>query len=458
MTELFKSRANIKLISIFVGGIILFAFLLFITDRRPESDDIVFQSQIAPYQQLIDWISYRYNNWSGRIVPDSLIYYFSQAPLVLWKLVSLVIYSSFVVLSFLFYRLFSRKTSLKKDLLIASGVVMIPFLMSSEALVDGTLWVSGSMNYFWIIPMVLLALYPIVHFVMKKELPRPAILFVSLIASAIAASSQEQIGFLLCSVAFSLCLYTVIKSAASLPRLTIVYMSAQLTIMAAFFLVSILAPGNDLRIETEIAKWIPDFNHVPLVDKLDYSTRWILDRIFNQASLLILLISFALAAIIVLKKRKTHMDYFFFIALLIITCFLALKGNEAFQIWFNFYPTWKHENLPLIAYLMLIPWLASLFIIIGAPFRIGKYHPRFWFISTLIFISFAAIALITLSPTLYASGLRVIYVPSISLFFVILLLLEYLYDLKKKLVIFIIGIITILFSAQYLHVVLKILL
>lgn len=458
MVEFFKSRANIKLISIFAGGIILFALLLFITDRRPESDDIVFQSQIAPYQQLIDWINYRYNNWSGRVAPDSFIYFFSQAPLILWKFVSLLLYSSFITLSFLLYKLFSRNVSPKKDLLIAAGIVMIPFLMSSEALVDGTFWVSGSMNYFWIIPIALLALYPIVHLVTKGKLPHLAISLLSLVASVIAAGSQEQIGFLLGGVTFSLCLYAVIKNRARFSRVTIVYIASLLALIAFSFLVSILAPGNDLRLEAETMKWIPDFNLVSHIQKLDYSTRWILDRVFNQSSTLILIISSALATIVGLKKKKNRTDYFFFITLLIISCILALKGNEALQIWFNFYPTWKHEDLPVIAYLMLVPWVASLFILISAPLQIGKHLPRFWFISVLLVLSVAAISLVTLSPTLYASGLRVVYVPSISLFFVILMLLEYLYDLKKDLIVFIFGIITILFSAQYLHLILKVIL
>ncbi|MDB5162042.1 MAG: hypothetical protein JWM52_550 [Candidatus Saccharibacteria bacterium] len=450
-----KSRHNLRLLVIFGIGVVLFFVLLLITDRRPNSDDIALQSEILPFPHLFDWLNFRYHTWSGRLIPDTFMYIFTQAPIIFWKLTSLLFYILFTAMIFSYYVLFSHKRTPVKDYTMLAGAILLPFLMDIGAYVDGTLWITGAMNYFWITAIALVAFFPVAYLVVHNKIPHWAISVVGIIASIIAAVSQEQLGLVLAVLVTILTVYYCVHTRRSLSKKHVLYLTAFTLVLVVAVLVNVLAPGNELRIQAETLARLPTFNSVPLLERFDYSLRWLLDRLINHASFFLSVISAILALLFVAKRNKTKLDYVYTSILAVSSFALFMKGSEIISYWFNFYPTWQHEILPVASYLMLIPWIIVIFIVATAPLILAPKKRFYLFVALIIWAAFASLALITLSPTMYASGLRVVYVPSMLLFFAAFLLIDKLFETREKLVI--IGLIFafVLFASQYLQVILK---
>ena len=416
---------------IFFVGVILFAILIKFGFRYQGSDDTVFQQLISPYPTVFDWVIHRYETWSGRIFAESFIYLFSSAPLYLWKIVSVILYSIFSVMIFLYYKLFSNQEDVKKDILMLSFCFCIPFFTYVNTLSSGVLWVTGSMNYFWIVTFGLVGFYPIAYYLIYKKLAPTLYIIISTFSLIIAACSQEQVGATLLGLSILFLIYSLYlykKREQAFPT----YLIISTTIIIIAFSFGILAPGNKIRLIAETKYWLPDFYTIPLLAHIEYSYRWFLNATINNSGFLLIL-SWGLLALLFIKKRTQTNFQRIIIITLTILCFATLaKSYEPIKWIFEFYPTWKPIVPNRISYIALALGLFTLIITIIAPLILFKKNKKGWIISILFLTAFANIAIIVVSPTVYASGSRTLFVPSIILTLInIFLINEVMVEYKK---------------------------
>ena len=427
-------RHQINLIGIYIFGVILFAVLVKLVTRLVGSDDTVFQEQIQPYPTLLSWLDYRYHTWSGRIFAESFVYIFSPLPLYLWKIAELVLYSTGVFFLYLYYLLFAKKRNNATDYTMMLLALLIPATIDSGVLLQGAFWVTGSMNYLWISVFGIVALYPIVYFMVRRTKPHWAFTLLGLISAIIAASSQEQVGLLAGALAVTFTLYTayqrkkVIRTTRFIKSIS-PYQASFSVIILSSLIFALTSPGNQARVEAETVVWRPDFYTIPLLNHIEYAARWMVDAVVNHSGFLLILIWALIIVLLCLKQKRDRLDYAT-IGILSGAAFLATaKGYEVVSPLVTFYPTWQ-PVIPnySISLAVLGAWIIILIATILAPFVLYRKSIVGALLS-LLFIGFlCSVAIITLSPTMYASGLRTLFVPTILLVFLAYILLGQLID------------------------------
>jgi hypothetical protein len=425
-------RHKLILLSIFAVGVILFAVLTLLNHRVIGSDDTIFQTQILPYPNIIDWIQYRYEEWSGRIFSEGLVYLFSPAPFYFWQTFTILMYGLSSAMLFAYYRLFTVNKHRAKDYFMLILGLCLPLLMHPAVLSDGGIWMTGSIVYFWMSALGITAFYPIAHYVVRKKRPHIVTTMGSLVLATIAASSQEQVGALLVGLSIAFFLYETVRRSTR-TRLRIPwYILMFLLVVTVSFFISFLAPGNAVRLDLELIRWLPDFNTIPLIDRIHFSYRWFLDAVINHTGFLLVLSWLGIAGLLFAKAKRSIVEYVVALALIAISVFSAAKGYEIIAFWFEFYAVWKPIiTHPLVA-LNVIPWSLVLVITLVSPLLLFRKKPVGILLSVLFGASFAAAAIMVLSPTMYASSWRSMFVPSIPLIFIVYILFDRLLDAYWK--------------------------
>ncbi len=420
-----RKKYLIPLTIIFLVGLSLFSILIILTGRLTDTDDIVFQQQILPFHTLFDWVIYRYQNWSGRIFPELFVYIFSPAPLYLWKIVTIAVYAVFTMIIFMYYRLFDKTNNTKKDIIMLILAFCAPFLMYTDVLRFGMFWVTGSMNYFWIATLGLVGFYPIAYYVTHHRMAPWTITLVGALSAIVASCSQEQVGIILVGLSFIFLLYELYerkKKNSPLP----VYLIIATAVIIVSFMTGILAPGNVIRLKLETIQWLPDFYTIALSQHIEYGYRWFIEATINHTGFL-LVISWGLMALLFIKKQnKTNLQnittYLLIIFCLVMLLNMISKLYHPFEDWFNLYAIWKPKLPNNLSFIALITWSIAILVTVITPLILFEKKNRGRLISILYLATFASIGLLTMSPTMYASGWRTLFVPSVLLVLITYLL------------------------------------
>jgi len=445
------TRYKLTLLLIFGVGVLAFALLIFVNHRIIGSDDTVFPVQILPFHTVFDWIQYRYTTWSGRIFSEGFVYLFSPAPFIYWQLVMIAMYGIFSAMIFTYYRLFTTKRTPVKDYLMLAVALCLPFLVDRAVLQDSTIWMTGSIVYFWMTALALIAFYPIAYYIRLKKRPSWPITAAGVLSSIIAASSQEQVGVALCALSFTFIVYSFISGLKQGEKVIPWYAIILFAITVLAFAVSYLAPGNDARLHLELAQWLPDLYTTPIAERALYSYRWILEALINHSGYLLVASWLLMIGLFFAKIKKGIIDHLVMLCLLVMSILMLTKGTDITIFWFEFYASWKPADTNALVALNVMPWGIGLFVTVIAPLLLFKKKPIGALLTTLYSSAFATAAIMVLSPTMYASGWRTIFVPSVMLIFITYILLDKILDAYWRYRYTFVAVIFTLALSQYVY-------
>ena len=442
-----------KLWLVFVAGVSLFALLMLINHRAIGSDDTIFQTQIIPYDTVFEWITYRYQSWSGRIVSEGIIYFFATANFVVWQFINTLMYGLFCGILFLYYRLMLEKSDKNTSLryIVLACILSLPFLMHPEVANGGMIWMTGSMVYFWACTFGLVALYPVLVYV-KKRRTSPFLVAISFIATILATLSQEQVGLVLAGLLATstyISLWDQTKQKRNFPYYPVVL---TVTSIVSFF-ISYSAAGNVARSQLEAARWIPDFYTAPMAERVVTSARWVADAIINHSGILLPITWLCLGALFLLYGKKKLQSKALGVLFLSVGTLALVSTSAGVRFLFQFYPGWHQEPESMFGSLIFIPWLAIVCITILAPILLFR-NRKGVVIGVLILAAVLSASVMTLSPTLYASAWRSMYTSSVILGVVAITLLHELLCRSKLTTVGAISIFTVLlalFLSGYLY-------
>lgn len=449
--DYFKIHYAAQLVIIFTIGTVLFSILIIGVKRLDGSDDTIFPLQISPYHNVIEWVNYRYHTWSGRLFAESLVYIFSPISLIYWKLVSIIMYAISSIYLFLMYRLWSGPKNYNKDWKIAVVIIFLPFLTGYETIFYATFWPTGGIFYFWMVTFALMAVYPILYYLINNKPPKWHFSLLGIIGSVVSSVSQEQIGFillLLSIIALTMDVFMVYKTNKIIKINT--YLLMFFILIIGSVVISLSAPGNKARLISEITTWIPNFNSISVLKKASYSYSWFLESFINHTGFLLAII-WGLIGLIFLKTKPYRKLYTLFSVFSITTSVILLgKGHESLRFWFSFYNKWGTDPSTQTIYYLFVVWGIILLAGTITPLVLYKYKGWGWSISALYIISCAVTAAVTLSPTMYASGWRTVFIPSYILSVILLLLISSFMDLYKNIANITLTIVVILAFSNYL--------
>jgi hypothetical protein len=276
-----------------------------------------------------------------------------------------------------------------------------------------------------------------------------------LISLIIAACSQEQVGIILTGLSFVLLireLYLYKNKISTLPAYPIITTA----IATISFFISFLAPGNAIRLKLETARWLPDFYTVEISQHIEYAYRWFLDSTINHTGFLLTL-SWALMALILIKKpNKTKLQNILTYSLIVFCFFISILNNYGpINSLFSFYATWKPGQLSILSYIVLTAWTIAIASTTIAPLITFDRKNIGRMVSILYLAAFTSIGIITISPTVYASGLRTLFIPSVILSLIAYILVSEAMDKYAKYKYIIICAIACLALIGYLYMALR---
>ena len=416
-----------------------------------DGDDTYF-FQYTHSMGFFEYLGWRYETWVGRMAAEALVYLTFHLGLTFWRIVNAVM---LVLLPIGVIYLANRASRNPLGTLagwkyrqsacgrtrcdamglgIAVAAVAGYFMMSAKTLGYAAVWVNGSIFYTWTFTCGIWALTTFADFVFcdKSAVPAGTGLrwsmdgcdvrkFIYAIPCAIIATmSIEQMAAVLLVFEVLGIIYGILKWRSVHPLLLM-----QVFVTLAAFIILFAAPGNEVRVATEIVSWMPQYETMTLGEHLFITVHWLLSSFANENKLFLCIIWIAGIMLILQKKERSRFDFLMIAGAGICTVaallpyvgktFLSDMGMQYIDIEQCVSSVPTIDTFSKVAIFAMIWWAVVL-----------VYTFVFlWHVSgcqiTLLLAYLAGIAseaIMFFSPTMYASGARVYYLTDILFLFV----------------------------------------
>lgn len=391
----FKNKEKL----IFVVFFIVSFLISYFSNYKDGGDDLFYKNSALNYQAG-NFVVTRYFDWTGRIIPELLAYFFDGSLAFMWPLLNAAIITLLSVLIFKYVNLFKNLKSNKKILLIL--IICLSFLLINKSVMEPAfVWRTGSINYLWPATLGFLAFYPFLKST-KNKLNKKSYWFYFLI-SFLAAISTEQVSVALILGAVTYFGYMLINK-NKIPKI-LYFMS--LNILIGSFLL-FLAPGNKIRFQIEAAHNFPDFLNLGIFNRISISLYWVINKFVNVLPLVLAPIYLILGY----KKNKVAF---------ILGIILVIKG--VFGIEYKIYPITSDNVFSLGILITYFLVLLGLFIIPFLIWQLFKMSKKTLFYFLILLTVIILMLMVTLSPTLDVSGNRTVFLPSVLINVLSLLLI-----------------------------------
>ena len=310
---------------------ILFFFImfgLFSIVTLQTGDDKYYAGMHLKYN-LLEFITIQYRTWSGRTFCDALLYYFTGPAQYLWKWFCAI---CITISAFIIYRfvIFERKMGDTERTAFAYLSCFSVILISSTNLNPSVFWITGSLVYLVPFTFSLIAFIPFFHTLKNTDYSPNKMVFLYLIPAILTVFSDEQIS--LCFISFSLLVLIILL--ANKKRVPVVLWTIFISSFI-FQIISLSAPGNTIRYNSEIVSWFPAFHQISIYSRISLSAHFLFNTIINQWYLFIFLL-LIITAILLLKNTPSGFSKIisrlsFFFAFLIGLRFIQPLDTDIMQ-------------------------------------------------------------------------------------------------------------------------------
>lgn len=407
--------------------IIMLVFFGWVTVQ--EGDDVTFSAMHLKYT-LPEYLTMRYQTWSGRFSVETLFYYFTGPLLFLWKWLCAL---SITVSAFLIYHFvtFARKMEQGEKLLFAYLSCLIIGLMSSANLIPSVFWITGALNYLVPFTVGLIAFIPFFHSLKDEAYSPKGFSLLYLIPAVLTVTGAEQISLVFTCFSLIVLVYLLVKKRKISRVLWGIFI-----VSLIFQVISLTAPGNAVRFSSEINTWFPAYSEIPLLSKIILSLNFLLNTMINQWYYLLPFL-WLITGTLLLKNHPSkvakviaYISYFYAILMGLrfiapLDSFISQAFLENFNNLFHFHYLARDTFFRPDYFVPYLVWIPAILLIPISIYLIFKKTNYSLFYVLIYLAAMASIILITFSPTIYASGGRTSYVPEMLLALLILLLLRH---------------------------------
>lgn len=366
-------------------------------------DDLFFYESSLKYS-IKDFLIHRYNNWSGRVIPDFLALLFNNQLKNIWTIVNSIMMTLLGILFYQYFLILNPKINQLKRKIIAPSVCLSFLFINRSIISPSFIWLTGSINYLWPIVLFLIIFYPYFFYIINKYYPKNGYYFILLSFIGGILTEQISVMFILLLSLFLIYFFFTQK------KIPYQFLISSLLI----FLGSILlffAPGNQIRYQSEVVNNFPSFNSLSILNHISISIYWILNKITNTLSLTLIPIYLLVGINNYRNKKNISINFL----LLIISLVLIVKN--ILKLEFKIYPI-TSDNI--FSTMNIVYYLLITFSFLLLPFSIVKNiknNFKKYFYSITFFLLFILMFMTTLSPTLDVSGNRTLFIPSLLLTF-----------------------------------------
>lgn len=392
-------------------AIALIVFLSLIPVQHVAGDDLVYGEQLK-HLGWWGWYSKQLATWSGRAFSEAMTATFLPASQWLWRLantafICLLIYS-------LAHLAFRNVNAFSYDLSFCAFWLIPPAVM-----INTTYWTIGSFYYTW--PMAL-ALFSAILLLRSYRGQTTKLSWLYIIAALCASLGVEQIGP--CLFAFSvLTVISLLHRKKTVPINLWIYTA----VVTAGLTFQVFAPGTKQRTPHEIAHWYPDFGSLSFAQKISRGLSWQYN--YFSSFLLPLIILLSISALInylihrYSGQRDLHVLGTRYPTLLTvsisttITALVLILSSNAYRTNFS---AFEHGMAALRSPRAITSYALWTLFAIALLISVLLLSDEPWVDAFLFLAGCASAALMYISPTIYASGARTLFVSAICFILVIL--------------------------------------
>lgn len=377
----------------FILILVFFCFYLSKGIVFHDYDDDNWFLNILKDKTLTDYLWWRYNTWTGRVVIEALLV--KTIPFhFFWKA---SIPASVVLFSYSVWRSFLSKTV---NYNIGIPVIIIIFMLITPTVnYYASWWVTGFYNYLLPVSLASYSLMVFLHKNQSNKLEKSiAILFVSI------SCSSEQVSMIFVVIAILL-----MANRKNIDLYDIAFVTASIVFSCILF----LAPGNLARLTAETLNVLPEYGNYSFIHKIALGVDVFNDHFNDKTNPLILLSLITLLLSIILTK-KNHPPILSVVTKAIVVFILSIKITSILipQNGISFYVgTLCPSNwyLPGIYISFAISLIVILAMIYGSIY-IAENKNEAIYLPLIIVFALASIVALGLSSTVYASRPRVFFV------------------------------------------------
>lgn len=405
---------------------------------KMDGDDYWFKHVTKDYS-LINYLKLRYATWTGRINSETIFYYIFRDNGLLWRILTPL----FIVLSlYCISRIVLGKKKDDKNFLINCYICVFSLFISKSIIFESIFWMTGSVVYLWGISFALISIIPFRDALMKEYSEKLRLLYI--ICGIAASMFEEQISLVIAAFAVIINIDIYIKDRKIYKNLII-----ENIFMLFGLIISFAAPGNFVRKYKETINWMPNYPLYSKSEVIVYGIQWILNNLLNNLKVILFLLFLLMCILFYIKNKKTKKS------LLIISpvaagCLLTGSAillnidseiinkvikhikfphayfflqNKLRMIFFDF----DISDIFILRKLTIIKFILWSVIILIVPYTIWylyDFKRNGFYVALLYIAGICSAAVMFVSPTMNASGLRTFFVFMVLLLIIIIFLLK----------------------------------
>ena len=405
-----------KSINKYIPIVILFILLLVLHLFMQFAGDDIWFSQV---KNLITFIPQRYQDWSSRIIIESIFIVLVKMNVNWWRILDTII---FIVGIMVALKLVNNKKINDITFYGCCLFLMYPFTDLSSA---G--WGATTVNYLWCFGLGMLSFLPLINYEQHKKTNK--LVYAISILALIYAGNQEQS----CAIILGINILYLINKFMKKEKLN-KYNIVCIIIALISLGIIVCCPGNKVRMIKETTRWFPAFAKCNILDKTYLGIVPTMGILLNNKIIIAFFASILLYATIIYSKHS----YTKLIAT--ITTTLVFLFSIFKNILIDIFPSFESvvsalqiSGPPLeLNYASCTAFLISVLIILGLIYMMLVVFKRKNLLP--LFILLAGIAsrfIIGFSPTIFASSTRTAIFLYMSIIIVTLFIIYKLYEDKK---------------------------
>ena len=359
----------------------------------------------------IEFVLTRARNWEPRLVNDSLIALFHYN-LTAWKIITPLIFGLLCWVFSHFDRSIKQETTFYQ---FVFGLCLF-FLIEPREFSASVIWYTGSLNYLYSAPFMLLALQPAFLAVTREQKGFKSnpllVLFSTLMAAYMLQMMAVMLGFILIAIIF------LLLQKQKCPRLLV----AQLLFLVLNIGIYISFGGTSIRSNLEIA-WYPNYRMLSLADRVFQAVNYGNEHLIKGSALLFLFFTMLIYLLVYSKNQSKIVRVLSGIpacfTLLCILPFDSLQANTKISIIKSLTDCMaNHPESLEYGFRSLLPCAVVMTIVLFTAIVLmaAFQEKRRACLYTLLYIAALMSSYsMAFSPTIFASGGRVFFVTDMLL-------------------------------------------
>ena len=438
-------------ILILVQIIIFFCLMFNIGKVLLSTDDEIYRDAFNGLATFFPWTEEVFKLWSGRIPILALTNLFMHMPIIIFRICNAAVFTSIIISINIIINIINDGLTKKVRRRLLYVTFAMIFFVNIVVLSGGAFWLCGALNYLWPFAFMLISIIPFIAKLKNKELK--GIYYIFFILANIISCFSEQSGAILIAfgtITMLYCAYNKIKPG----KLLIIHY----LIIIIITIISLKAPGNEVRFYAEQTRWYPEFTMLSMEDKLLQGYINLAGHLLNYATLLCFILASTAAYLIIKNKNIRYYNkaistlpvaYF---GLKLITKYLHIESIDNLLFAFNKYGFNNlyslSENLKVFLSLIILGIIAAELIFIWKDKKDG-------IIAFILYCAGLCSAMaMSFSPTIYASGNRTFFATDFLIILLNTLLISEIFkNMKnKKIQIVFIIILLILAMTAYINI------